>query len=395
MNKIYIVTNDLHFEVVLDFLDNIFIKDGISYKFIIIEKDELKILWNNTEEETFYTNDSYLYYSENIRDKYIEKYFFIHKEWSDQALINLKEYSVRRIKDNDQYGTITYKDDKIIIDWNYWGKEVFIKRDNYTFIEIEYDKKTKNNNENIENISNSKNRTIIFIHICCINDWEAIFNEQICKLKESGLYDEAYKIYLGILGNVNIIKSLVFEDSKFSIMYVDERTSLYEIHTINYIKYICEHSVEELNILYIHTKGVRQAGNSNVTKSWRNMMEFFLIENYKLCLDNLNRFDTIGTNVVNLYCTNKDEISINNNHTYHYSGNFWWSKKSYIDKLDYIELDLTKNSFNKRYKAENWILSKYPDINCGVIFQDDTNTHPYHRYVFDYYKEFNIFIKNL
>ena len=186
MNKIYIVTNNLNFEIVLNFLDNTFIKDGISYKFIIIEKDELKILWNNTEEETFYTDDSYLYYSENIINKYIKKYFFIHKEWSDQALINLKEYSIRRVCSNDQYGTITYEDDKIIIDWNFWGKEIFIKRDDYTFIEEEYDKKIENNNQNIEYINLKENRTIIFIHICCINDWETIFNEQKSKLKESG-----------------------------------------------------------------------------------------------------------------------------------------------------------------------------------------------------------------
>jgi len=53
---------------------------------------------------------------------------------------------------------------------------------------------------------------------------------------------------------------------------------------------------------------------------------------------------------------------------------------------------MSDESIKSRYKAENWICSKYPDVKLGVIFQDDTNTHPYHRYVFDYYKmmKFNI-----
>jgi hypothetical protein len=58
-------------------------------------------------------------------------------------------------------------------------------------------------------------------------------------------------------------------------------------------------------------------------------------------------------------------------------------------------LDLTDNSINTRYRAENWILSKFPEACVGILFQDETNTHPYHRYVFDFYKNIKIFIKKL
>jgi hypothetical protein len=387
MNNIYVITNNFNVEVKLNFENNSFIKDNISYNFTIVEKDKLNISWSESNNETFYTDDSYLYYSENITNKYIRKIFLIHKEWQDQALINLKELTLKRIKNNDQYGNIILEDNKIIIVWNYWGKEIFIKRDNYTFIEENYSEET--------NIISEEIPIYIFIHICCINDWINIFNEQIDTLKSSGLYEKSTMIYLGILGEINIIKMEIFNDPKFNIMYIDQRFNLYEIHTINYIKSICDNTNHDINILYIHTKGVRQAGNSNVTKSWRNMMEFFLINNYNICLNNLTKYDTIGVNAVNLYCSNINEISINKKHTYHYSGNFWWTKKSYIDKLEYIELDLTKNSINTRYKAENWILSKYPDMNCGIIFQDDTNTHPYHRYVFDFYKDILIYVYKL
>ena len=233
----------------------------------------------------------------------------------------------------------------------------------------------------------------IFIHICAIYNWESIFIEQIENIKRSGLYDIVTKIHLGILGDINIIKNIIFNDIKFNILYIDTRNELYEIHTINFIKSFCNNINNEIYILYIHTKGVRKAGNESVIKSWREMMEYFLIDNYKECIDNLNYFDSIGNNLVNLFCKEIKDVCINKDHTYHYSGNFWWSKKSYIDKLDYINLDLTQNSVNTRYKAENWILSLYPNAKIGILFQDDTNTHPYHRHVFDYYKDLKIVIK--
>ena len=124
-------------------------------------------------------------------------------------------------------------------------------------------------------------------------------------------------------------------------------------------------------------------------------MTYFLIEKHNECLNYLKYYDTLGNNIVNLFCEDSKLNAVNENHNIHYSGNFWWSKKSYINKLNYLELDMSKQSIKTRYKAENWICSKYPDALIGIIFQDDTNTHPYHRYVFDYYKKFNFNVKKL
>ena len=125
------------------------------------------------------------------------------------------------------------------------------------------------------------------------------------------------------------------------------------------------------------------------------MMQYFLIEKNDDCIKNLTKYDILGNNLVNLYCYEKDNISINKLHTLHYSGNFWWSKKTYIDKLPYLMNDFTNKSINTRYRAENWICSNYPDAKIGIIFQDDTNTHPYHRYVFPYYKILKFYIKDI
>jgi hypothetical protein len=387
MNKIYIVNNDNDFEIELNFKDNTFEHNNFLCKFEFISKDKIMIYMDN-KEEIYYTDDSYIYYTNNELKNIVSKLFLIHYEWYDQIILNHKKKTLIRFKCSKQFGTFFYEDIKLIIDWDRWGKEIFVKYDNYTYIKEEY--------INVDTLYVNKRIPIhIFIHVCMIENWESIFNDQINTIKKSGLYNKCEKIHIGLLGNSKNISLEIFNDDKFNILYIDCRINIYEINTINFIKYFCSNIDEEVYILYIHTKGVRKAGNEEVTISWRKMMEYFLIENYIYCINNLNIYDTIGNNVVNLFCHNMDEISINKNHTYHYSGNFWWSKKSYIDKLKYLDLDLSKTSINTRYKAENWILSEYPNANVGFIFQDDTNTHPYHRYVFEYYKNINIFIKKL
>jgi len=408
MNNIYIVNNFFNIEVELIFKNNTFIiydlpnnlelKD--EHTFDLIDYDKIILYWNKIDEtiisERYYTKDSYIYYNNEELGNNFKKIFIIHNEWNDQAIIDLEKNNLFRIKHKDQFGTFNFDDNKLIINWKHWGEEIYYKYDDYNYYQENYN--IENNKKDFDNNNNIKIH--IFIHITLITDWLTIFNDQINKIKESGLYDKVEKIHLGILGNLKIfIENTIFNDPKFNILYIDSKVELYEIHTINHIKNLCDtiDNVDnnELYILYIHTKGVRNAGNKNVTKSWRSMMEYFLIEKHNECLNYLEYYDCIGNNLVNLYCNDKSNCYVNENHSYHYSGNFWWSKKSYIDKLDYLPLDMSNESIKSRYKAENWICSKYPDAKLGVIFQDITNTHPYHRYVFDYYKKMNFNIKSI
>jgi hypothetical protein len=394
MNKIYIINDYFKEEIELKFNNNTFEKDSVIYKFQINNNNNLNIYWLHNEYETYYTNDSYLYFSCNTRynNNIIKKYFVINNIYdiNQQFILNYENKTVQTLNYNNG-NIIDIYDNKIIIQWNDKLIERYIIMDNHTLL--------INNMEYILNLNNEKTIYIplhIFIHICCIENWKNIFTEQINKIKDSGLYNIVEKIHLGILGEINNIYDDIFKDEKFDIMYIDKNIFLYEIHTINCIKNFCENNENnEIYILYIHTKGVRRAGNEYVIKSWRNMMEYFLIEKYEKCIEYLNIYDTLGNNVINLYCTDKDSISINKNHTYHYSGNFWWSKKSYIDKLNYVESDMTNNSINTRFRAENWILSNFPNANIGIIYQDNTNTHPYHRFIYNIYKELYFIVKKL
>ena len=127
----------------------------------------------------------------------------------------------------------------------------------------------------------------------------------------------------------------------------------------------------------------------------RDKLTDILIEKGLYCYVNLDYFDTIGCNILN-ECLN-DEAKVNSNHSHHYSGNFWWSKSSYIRSLNYLETSnlLNENLDIKRYQCENWILSNKKNRNIGIIYQDNTNIHPYHRYIFDNYKNKKLLIKKL
>ena len=376
--------------VKLDFKNNTFDLNDKKYIFYFDDLDKLII--NNLDKsiindlDIFYTNDNYLFFNNDNDKNSFKKIFLIHNEWNDQVIMNYDNNSLRRIKNDDQYGIFEWNENELIIYWNHWGKEIFIKYDDYTYTQNKY-KFLKNSDDEY----NIKYNVHIFIHICMLEGWKEIFLELLNKIKHSGLYDYAEIIHLGILGNTDnltsdFFKTYIYNDSKIVIAYI---VDLYEIQSINYIKSYFSNDNNNNNdnnetyILYIHTKGVRNAGNKKVTESWRNMMTYFLIENYKEILKNMNNFDSIGNNIVNLHDNNN--CFINPIHALHYSGNYWWSKKSHINKLPYISINYN-NMYDQRYKAENWILSNYPNMNIGILFQDDTNTHPYHRYVFEYYR---------
>jgi hypothetical protein len=399
MNDICIIHNNGQYNIIrLDFKTDTFKLGETKYPFEITDKSKILLHWSELNKELYYSDDSYLYFSNIIMKTNFKKIFLINRDWYDQALYVIDTGELKRIKNNDQHGTvIDNSGDKFIINWNHWGTEEFTKLDEYNYIVNDY--KYNSNNKLILNNSillNNVNNIHIFIHVCTLDGWKDILKEQLNLIKDSGLYNITTKIHFGIVGDCNVMKNneykSEFNDTKYNILYIDSRIELYELNTINYIKYMCTNGIickgesEEAYILYIHTKGVRNAGNPEVTASWRNMMQYFLIGCYKECINNLEYYDALGNNCVNMgnVYVNKDK-----KHCYHYSGNFWWSKKSHIDKLDYLDINGEMNNMlnhNIRYLAENWILSKYPDGKYGVLFQDDTNTHPYHRYVFEYYK---------
>uniref|UniRef100_A0A6C0EQD6 Uncharacterized protein n=1 Tax=viral metagenome TaxID=1070528 RepID=A0A6C0EQD6_9ZZZZ len=154
----------------------------------------------------------------------------------------------------------------------------------------------------------------IYIHICCINNYKEIFEDLIKVIKDSKLYDIVTEIRCCVLGECD---NSIFND-KIILRMSSNDLSLYEIFTINIIQEDSKN--EDFNVLYLHTKGVTKPNNMFI-KSWVDYMCYFNIYNYIKCLELLEYNDTVGVNL-------QDFIR------FHYGGNFWWSKSSYINKLN-------------------------------------------------------------
>ena len=111
-----------------------------------------------------------------------------------------------------------------------------------------------------------------------------------------------------------------------------------EIPTINKLLEFSKKNKKHY-ILYIHSKGVtnRICNKINGQYYWRQLMNYWNIENYK----------------INIYYLNKGFLTSGiNGYKNHYSGNFWWANSNYIKKLNYI------NSTD-RLSAEFWLLQNY------------------------------------
>lgn len=190
-------------------------------------------------------------------------------------------------------------------------------------------------------------------YIYCNNDWKSIFTEQIGDIKRSGILDLLKTLYLSINYNtdedLNFIRNEIdnFSNIKIANTYTE---NYYEFEALRVVKEICKKY--DCNICYIHTKG---AGISEKNKnfyynatdldhlnkcvaSWRRFMESHILYKANHIIEKLQVYDACGVNLCEDPCK-------------HFSGNFWWSKSSHINKLP--DIDTLKKSF--RWSAEFWI----------------------------------------
>jgi hypothetical protein len=176
-------------------------------------------------------------------------------------------------------------------------------------------------------ISDSKMNFVVY-HCFLVNNWKEIVLEQLKRLKNSKLYDEANKIYVTVnLNNVpqSEFESVVSEYPKLEIEYFVNNGAEYPG-----IKKVRELGLEyDCNIFYFHTKGVnnnyithegKEYCEEKVTniKSWREFLEYFLIDRWKESVEKLKENDTVGATC----------------NTGWYWGNFWWATSEHIKKTN-------------------------------------------------------------
>lgn len=179
--------------------------------------------------------------------------------------------------------------------------------------------------------------TYIFFHICTIKNWTSIVTEQLEALKISGLLDKTTNMFVGYNGpdSKSLLEQYFLNEPKVTLL--DSDVSLQnECSTINLMTQFAKTLDIESNLLYIHTKGVTE--KNDIQHAWRRYMMKFVVTLHHTCTELLEEFYTVGSILIE-----KPKA--------HYSGNFFWTRSSYMKKLPLI-VDI-KN----RYNAENHILS--------------------------------------
>lgn len=122
---------------------------------------------------------------------------------------------------------------------------------------------------------------------------------------------------------------------------------------------------EDVNILYIHTKGVSNKyindyKSKKCISDWVEYMTYFNIYKWKICLEKIKEYDAVGVNLHNM------------NAPLHYSGNFWWSKSSHVRNTGLIK----DNGYNS---AEFYITSN-PNQKYACLWNSNYLNHYINEY---------------
>jgi hypothetical protein len=155
-----------------------------------------------------------------------------------------------------------------------------------------------------------------------VNNWLDIFKEQIKKLIDSGLYDNANKIFINMIGYPNhkeIVESYL-KDINSKITITCHQLNDFESTTLIMLKNYCDEN--DCYALYFHTKGVYNQLHKENQEAWRRYMDYFNVEKWKDCVNKLDEgFDCCGVNW------------LGNFEPPYFAGNYFWASSDYVRTL--------------------------------------------------------------
>ena len=176
-----------------------------------------------------------------------------------------------------------------------------------------------------------------FWHIYMINHWYSVVTDQMRILLASGLYDMCENISIGCLGSKQekdyLEKYVVNVYPKLKICYYSDIPERYEFPTLKLI----EDDKSDYKGFYFHAKGVTKPADTMVNH-WRAYLNEAILNKWQ------QHWLRVGLDY--------DVSSVNHlKSPDHYSGNYWWFNRKFINKLPLIH----KLDHSNRWHAEQWI----------------------------------------
>jgi hypothetical protein len=248
-------------------------------------------------------------------------------------------------------------------------------------------------------------RRVVFLHSCSMPGGStAVLEELLAAMKSSGLLQEADRVFVINYG-VEIPESVMAQYREAVFVEASADYARFEIPTLQIVHYFsrlfnalrrqAEHirptgadsvsldmagEVPDCQVLYVHTKGVSTSVDIAPVADWRRFMTFFVVTHHRKCrtLMDSGLYDAIGVNVrrsPKYPSQGEDELSP------HFSGNFWWSRTSYLSGLPFLSLGR-----NSKYDGEFWIGSA---AICRMLSMHDSlvDDHYGTPYPFDAYAD--------
>ena len=180
-----------------------------------------------------------------------------------------------------------------------------------------------------------------FMHIYGVNTYKEIVENQIKRIEDSGLIDAVDRIYYTVIAE----EPFHIDNKKYLLLNHSTDMTLFESYTLNALRNIAILAEEDFKVFYIHTKGVTRP-NEKCKQDWRDMMEYFCLNQWQFAIEALAIADTAGVNIRHY---GKHKMS-----RFHYSGNFWWANSNYIKTLPVLSEAGYGRKVN-RWDAEFWI----------------------------------------
>jgi hypothetical protein len=193
-----------------------------------------------------------------------------------------------------------------------------------------------------------------------MNHYLDIVHEQL-NILEKGLLQATEKLIIFVtnFNENNVELEFLFErfnkNNKFFI--VKSSANLYEKFSINnYKKYIPD---KNYYVYYFHTKGVSR-NKGDFFESRRKLLDFYTLEKFYINVKLLDEYDAIG-------------CSASLHPKKHFSGNFWWSKSSYLNTLSDV---------NDKYLAPEMYILSNDECNYISLANDTNNIIVDNNYIF-------------
>lgn len=213
----------------------------------------------------------------------------------------------------------------------------------------------------------------IYFHVALVENWKQSFDIVNNHLIDSGILKDCENIVYSINGDVKLFDNYRTKISSNVIFLAHNNYhEEFEFPTLNILKNDLQDN--NLKALYIMTKGASTQLNKPI-KDWIDVMTWFNVYKYKDCLGLLNEYDSVGVDYHNLPYK-------------HFSGNFFWTKSSHVEKLPFLYWEDWRNNAplgEERHAAEAWVCKpegKYYSLHdTGIpVYERHLHEYPHSRY---------------